>query len=80
MLGASVVLQYEDEEGPRRVWIAGWDDGNPTRGRVSYNSPLGTALIGAEPGDEREVRVEKVVRRLEVLEVGPTPAEDACLE
>ena len=80
VLGASVVLQYEDEEAPRRVWIAGWDDGNPTRGRVSYNSPLGTALIGAEPGEEREVRIEKMVRKLEVLEVGPTPAEDACLE
>ncbi len=74
VVGASVRFAFEDEEeAPREVWIAGYDDGDPSEGRISYNSPLGKALIGAEPGDLREVRMGPRTRWLEVLAVGPTP-------
>ena len=69
MLGVSVAWRYTDEDRVRRAHISGWDDGDPDTGRVSYNSPLGAALVGAEPGEERELRVAKSVRRIEVLAV-----------
>lgn len=59
-------------------WLAGWDDGDPERGRVSYNSPLGTAILSGEPGDVREVMLGGVVREVEIVSVTELdPAEDA---
>jgi transcription elongation GreA/GreB family factor len=79
ILGSRVTWTYVGEEQPRSCWISGWDDGDPERGRVSYNSPLGAALVGAEPGDERELRGVGAPRRIEILEVERVdPAEDAC--
>lgn len=75
-LGARVTWCFEDEDEERTVWIAGWNDGDPASGRVSYNSPLGRALLGAVPGDLRTFAVGGRERRLEILEVGPTPASE----
>ncbi|MCP4803761.1 MAG: hypothetical protein GY913_07065 [Proteobacteria bacterium] len=73
-LGAAVTWCYLDEPDVERlVWIGGYDDGAPERGRISYNSPLGAALVGAREGEEREVLVADRQRRIEVLEIGPTP-------
>lgn len=74
ILGASVTWCFADNpDDVRTVWIAGYEDGHPDVGRISYNSPLGACLIGAEEGDVRELRAGGRVRRIEVLEVGPTP-------
>ena len=73
MLGASVTWRFVDEQHTRTCWIAGYEDGDPVEGRVSYNSPLGRALVGAEEGDEREVSIGGQLRRVEVLELGPSP-------
>lgn len=79
ILGSRVTWAYVGDEAPRTCWVAGWDDGDPDRGRVSYNSPLGSALVGAEPGDEREVRVAGAPRPIEILDVAlVNPAEDEC--
>jgi transcription elongation GreA/GreB family factor len=75
VVGTAVVYQQHDEDEPRHCWIAGWNDGAPASGRVSYNSPLGRALMGARVGDERELRLPDGVRWLEVLELGPTPED-----
>ncbi|MFZ5476825.1 MAG: GreA/GreB family elongation factor [Myxococcota bacterium] len=75
VLGTRVVYEVDGEV--RAGWIAGWDDGDPDRGRISYNSPVGRALVGAEPGDVRELRVAGTTRRLEVVEVGCL-REDEC--
>lgn len=79
ILGSRAAWCFVGEASPRTCWIAGWDDGDPDAGRVSYNSPLGAALVGAEPGDERELTVAGAPRKIELLEVGNIdPAEDAC--
>jgi transcription elongation GreA/GreB family factor len=79
ILGSRVRWRFLEESVERTCWISGWDDGEPDRGRVSYNSPLGAALVGAEPGEEREVRLAGSVRKIEVIEVEPIdPREDAC--
>lgn len=76
VLGSRVTWAFDGEESERVCWIAGWDDGDPGRGRVSYNSPLGLALVGAEPGEERELRGAGGPRRIVLLEVGTVPAEE----
>ena len=35
--------------------IVGHDESDPAEGRISFASPLGRALLGAEPGDEVEL-------------------------
>lgn len=79
VLGARVTWRWLDEPGERTVMLAGFDDGDPVAGRVSYNSPLGQALVGAEPGDVRTVRIGDTVRKLEVLDLDcPREEDDAC--
>jgi transcription elongation GreA/GreB family factor len=75
-VGAAVTYQDADDpaESARTIWLAGFGDGDPTNGRVSYDSPLGRALLGAAEGEVRTVHVGGVARSLEVLELGPTPA------
>lgn len=81
ILGAQVRWRYLDETEERSCWIAGFDDGDPDRGRISYNSPLGAALLGAEPGDERTAKIGDQQKRLEILDIAPVaPMEDhPCL-
>jgi len=69
ILGAKVAYRFLDEASERRGWLAGWEDGDPERGRISYNSPVGAALTGAEPGETREVRIGGALRQVEVVEV-----------
>lgn len=54
-VGTRVELVFP-ETGATESWvIAGHEDGDPKAGRLSYTSPLGHALLGAEVGDERRI-------------------------
>lgn len=79
-VGTTVRFQFEDEDHARACWIAGYNDGDPERGRVSYNSPLGRALLGAEAGETREVLLTERRRVIQVLEVGLPVASEADRE
>ena len=56
VFGATVTLMDEDEK-PVRYQIVGQTEANAKTGRISYNSPLGRALIGRRVDDEVEVSV-----------------------
>ena len=56
VFGATVTLQDEDEK-PVRYQIVGQAEADAKAGMISYNSPLGRALIGRSVGDEIEVTV-----------------------
>jgi transcription elongation factor GreA len=56
VFGATVTLLDEDDK-PIRYQIVGQTEANAKVGRISYNSPLGRALIGRKVGDEIEVTV-----------------------
>ena len=56
VFGATVTLLDEDEK-PIRYQIVGQTEANAKTGRISYNSPLGRALIGRRVDDEVEVSV-----------------------
>ena len=56
IFGATVTL-LDDDDKPVRYQIVGPYEADAKIGRISYNSPLGRALIGRQVGDEVEVSV-----------------------
>ena len=56
VFGATVTLLDEDEK-PIRYQIVGQTEADAKSGKISYNSPLGRALIGKRVDDEVEVTV-----------------------
>ncbi|MBA2920099.1 transcription elongation factor GreA [Sphingomonas sp. MAH-20] len=56
VFGATVTLLDEDDK-PVRYQIVGETEADAKLGRISYNSPLGRALIGRRVEDEVEVTV-----------------------
>ncbi|KPL67706.1 transcription elongation factor GreA [Erythrobacter sp. SG61-1L] len=56
IFGATVTLLDEDDK-PSRYQIVGQTEADVKKGRISYNSPLGKALIGRKVGEEVEVTV-----------------------
>jgi transcription elongation GreA/GreB family factor len=68
----SVVTWSLEGGAPRSLCIAGYDDGDPSVGRVSYDSPLARQLLGAAIGDVRKVHIAGSAREIEILDIGPT--------
>lgn len=56
VFGATVTLLDEDDK-PVRYQIVGQAEADARMGMISYNSPLGRALIGKQVGDDVEVTV-----------------------
>ena len=56
VFGATVTV-LDDDEKPQRYQIVGMTEADARQGRISYDSPLGRALIGRQAGDEVEVTV-----------------------
>lgn len=56
VFGATVTLLDEDDK-PVRYQIVGQAEADAKLGMISYNSPLGRALIGKQAGDDIEVTV-----------------------
>ncbi|MCC6477737.1 transcription elongation factor GreA [Sphingorhabdus sp.] len=56
VFGATVTLLDEDDK-PVRYQVVGEAEADAKVGRISYNSPLGRALIGRQVEDEVEVTV-----------------------
>jgi transcription elongation factor GreA len=56
VFGATVHLIDEDDK-PIKYQIVGQMEANAKHGKISYNSPLGRALIGRKVGEDIEVTV-----------------------
>ncbi|GGO90257.1 transcription elongation factor GreA [Stakelama pacifica] len=56
VFGATVTL-LDDDDKPIKYQIVGQAEADAKTGRISYNSPLGRALIGKRVDDEVEVTV-----------------------
>jgi transcription elongation factor GreA len=54
VFGATVTLTDEDDK-TVKYQIVGQTEADAKVGRISYNSPLGRALIGRQKGEEVEV-------------------------
>ena len=49
--------------------IVGSGAGDPEAGRISHDSPIGSALLGHHEGDGVEIETPGGVRRLKILSV-----------
>ncbi len=56
VFGATVTLLDEDDK-PIKYQIVGQTEADAAKGRISYNSPIGKALIGKKVEEEIEVTV-----------------------
>ena len=68
VFGATVTLLDEDEK-KVRYQLVGQTEADARVGRISYNSPLGRALIGRQVGDEVEVTTPAGERYYEISKV-----------
>lgn len=74
LFGCTVTV--ENEEGEEKVLsIVGVDEIDPARGRISWVSPVGRALLGAHPGDVVVVQVPSGEEELEIISVEYLPLD-----
>lgn len=59
VFGATVTLYNDEKDESRTIQIVGEDEASSEDNKISYNSPLGKALIGKEEGDEVIVKAPK---------------------
>ncbi|HEX2494997.1 MAG TPA: GreA/GreB family elongation factor [Steroidobacter sp.] len=69
--GVRATIRYEDSGEERSYTLVGEDEAAPAAGLISWASPIGRALIGAEVGDV----VALQERRAEVLELAAGAAQ-----
>ncbi len=66
--GATVTI--EDEEGKQKIYsIVGIDEAEPSKGKVSWISPLAKALLKSKEGSLVTLRSPKGVQELEVVKI-----------
>ncbi len=68
VFGATVTLVDEDDK-KVKYQLVGQVEADARDGRISYNSPLGRALIGREKGEEVEVSTPSGDRYYEIAKV-----------
>jgi len=68
VFGATVTLVDEDDK-KVKYQLVGQAEADAKDGKISYNSPLGRALIGREVGDEVEVSTPSGDRYYEIAKV-----------
>jgi len=68
VFGATVTLKDEDDK-KVRYQLVGQVEADAKDGRISYNSPLGRALIGRHKGEEVEVSAPSGDRYYEIAKI-----------
>jgi transcription elongation factor GreA len=68
VFGATVTL-LDEENKKIRYQLVGQQEADAKVGRISYNSPLGRALIGRQKGDEVEVTTPAGDRYYEIAKI-----------
>jgi transcription elongation factor GreA len=68
-IGARVRVRDCDAGRTEEYEIVGSGEGDPAAGRISSESPVGSALLDRRAGDVVDVETPAGIRRLEILEV-----------
>ena len=70
-LGTTVVLRYldEDDDETEEYKIVGSKEADPSKNKISNESPLAKAIWGASAGDERTVESPRGKYRVEIVEI-----------
>ncbi len=75
--GAWVTIEDEDEK-VQKFRLVDREESNPKKNWISVQSPMGSALMGKEEGDDFELDLPKGIVEYEILEVhyGPDPIDE----
>lgn len=68
-IGCEVVIYDLSDDTEKNYIIAGYEDGDPDIGRISYTSPIAQAILGAEEGDLRKLKIGNKIKELEIIEI-----------
>ena len=70
-LGTTVTIRYldEDDEETEEYRIVGSKEADPSNNKISNESPLAVAIMGAKAGDERTVESPRGTYRVEIVEI-----------
>ena len=69
VFGSTCVLVDEDTDEEKTYTVLGPDDSNPSKGSISYLSPVGKALLGHEVGDEVTINIPRGSVTYEITEI-----------
>ena len=68
-VGSKVVVKDLDMGGEETWTITGVSEADPLENKVSYESPIGSALMDQVPGDSVEVQLPRGSMRLEIVRI-----------
>lgn len=68
-IGSYVTVVERGDADDEMYQIVGSAEADPTRGRISNESPVGRALLGKRVGDEVQVKIPDGVRHLKITEI-----------
>lgn len=68
-VGSTVVIEDMEEHLQEKVTIVGSTESNPFEGRISNESPVGRALMGAKAGDTVEAEAPNGVLKYKVIRI-----------
>jgi len=68
-IGTKVTLETSDNEKETYI-VVGRAESDPVEGKISYESPLGSALMGHSKGDEVKVLAPGGVFSVKILKIG----------
>ena len=65
-IGSKVTIKLLDQEKESEFWVVDESEAEPSKRKISFNSPLGSALIGQKEGKEIKVDIngEKIGYRI----------------
>jgi len=67
-VGSKVTIQ-EDNDPVETYFIVGPQEADPAKGRISYNSPIGQALLGHRVGDTVDVVIPTGKLKLKLMKI-----------
>ena len=68
-IGSYVTVVERGDDDDEMYQIVGSAEADPTRGRISNESPVGRALLGKRVGDEVQVKIPDGLRHLKITEI-----------
>jgi len=68
-IGSYVTVVERGDDDDEMYQIVGSAEADPTRGRISNESPVGRALLGKRVGEEVQVKIPDGVRHLKITEI-----------
>ncbi len=68
-IGTKVTIETTEKE-KETYTIVGWAGSDPVEGKISYESPLGNALMGHAKGDKVDVLAPGGVFTVKILKIG----------